>query len=124
MSYSKFVYSNLKLNTKIINENTKIILTVKVKNVSQIAGKEIIQLYIQDLVGSVVRPVKELKAFKKEYFKPNEEKQITFEITEDMLKFWNNGLEYGAEDGKFKVYVGTNGVDVMEEIFEFKRYVN
>ena len=41
-----------------------------------------------------------------------------------MLKFWNNGLEYGAEDGKFKVYVGTNGVDVMEEIFEFKRYVN
>ena len=63
LSYSKFVYSNLRLDTNILKRNSKIILKVNVKNDSSIAGKEVIQLYIQDLVGSVVRPVKELKAF-------------------------------------------------------------
>lgn len=118
LSYSKFVYSNLKLDNKILKENSKIIVTLKVKNESDIAGKETIQLYIQDLVGSVVRPVKELKSFKKEYFLPHEEKMIKFEITKDMLKFWNYEMNYVAENGIFKVFVGKNSEETLEETFE------
>ena len=78
-----------------------------------------IQLYIQDLVANSVRPVKELKGFRKEYFEAFEEKEITFEITEEMLKFWNEKLEYKAESGEFKVFIGTNSEDGMEEVFEY-----
>ena len=117
LSYSKFVYSKLRLDTNILKRNSKIILKVNVKNDSSIAGKEVIQLYIQDLVGSVVRPVKELKAFKKEYFLPYEEKEIIFEINEEMLKFYNENLEYKAEPGMFKIFVGTNSVETINEVF-------
>lgn len=117
LSYLKFVYSNLRLDTNILKRNSKIILKVNVKNDSSIAGKEVIQLYIQDLVGSVVRPVKELKAFKKEYFLPYEEKEIIFEINEEMLKFYNENLEYKAEPGMFKIFVGTNSVETINEVF-------
>ena len=78
-------------------------------------------MYIQDLVGSVVRPVKELKGFQKVYFKAFEEKEITFEITEDMLKFWNEKLEYKVEEGEFKVFIGTNSENTKEETFEYKK---
>ena len=80
-----------------------------------------ILMYIQDLYASVVRPVKELKAFKKEYFKPHEIKKIEFEINSEMLKFWNEKLEYILEKGEFKVYVGSNSQNVLEEKFELKK---
>ncbi len=118
LSYSKFEYSDLKLSSKKISKELPIIVSIKVKNNSSIAGKEVIQLYIQDLVASSVRPVKELKGFKKEYFEPLEEKEITFTITVDMLKFWSEKLEYKVEPGEFKVFVGKNERDIKEEIFE------
>lgn len=120
LSYSKFVYSDLKLSSKKMRKNSKIIVTVKVKNDSDIEGKEVIELYIQDLVASVVRPVKELKAFKKEHFLPFEEKEVKFEITVDLLKFWNEKLEYKVESGKFKVFVGSNSRDTIEDVFEYE----
>ena len=76
-------------------------------------------MYIQDMFGSVVRPVKELKAFKKEYFKPHEIKEVHFEININMLKFWNEDLEYKAEKGDFKVFVGGDSENLLEEKFEF-----
>ncbi len=118
LSYSKFEYSDLKLSSKKISKELPIIVSIKVKNNSSIAGKEVIQLYIQDLVASSVRPVKELKGFKKEYFEPLEEKEITFTITVDMLKFWSEKLEYKVEPGEFKVFIGKNARDTKEEIFE------
>lgn len=78
-------------------------------------------MYIQDLYASVVRPVKELKAFKKEYFKPHEIKKIEFEINSEILKFWNEKLEYILEKGEFKVYVGSDSQNVLEEKFELKK---
>ncbi len=120
LSYSNFEYSNLKISNKKMTKNNKITVKIKVKNNSAIPGKEVIQLYIQDLVGSVVRPIKELKAFKKLYFRAFEEKEITFEITKNMLKFWNENLEYDAEDGEFKVFVGPNSENTKEEIFEYE----
>jgi len=119
LSYSKFEYSDLKISSNHIKEDLPITVSISVKNNSKIAGKEVIQLYIQDLVGSCVRPVKELKGFKKEYFEPWEEKEITFQITIDMLKFWNEKLEYKAESGEFKVFVGPNSKDTKECRFEF-----
>ncbi len=118
LSYSKFEYSDLKISSKKISQKAPITISVKVKNNSNLAGKEVIQLYIQDLVASNVRPVKELKGFKKVYFEAFEEKEITFEITIDMLKFWNEKLEYKAESGEFKVFVGTNARDTKELKFE------
>lgn len=121
LSYSNFEYSNLKINNKKMTKNNTITVKIKVKNNSTIAGKEVIQLYIQDLVGSVVRPVKELKDFKKVYFKAFEEKEITFEITKDMLKFWNENLEYTTEDGEFKIFIGPNSENTKEETFVYEQ---
>lgn len=120
LSYSKLKYKDLKLSSKILQKgkNDKIIVSITVKNYSDINVKETIQLYIQDLYGSVVRPIKELKAFKKVLIKAKEKMNIEFEVTEEMLKFWNKDLEYVSEKGEFKVYVGSNSRDCLESKFE------
>lgn len=87
LSYSKFVYSDLKLSNKILTKNSEITVTVKIKNDSNKPGEKIVQLYIQDLVAKVVRPIKELKKFKKVLILPGEVIEVSFKITEDMLKF-------------------------------------
>lgn len=108
LSYSNFKYLNLKLDSTLISESSPINASVKIKNESNIPGYEIIQVYIQDLFGSIVRPVKELKSFKKVYFQAYEEKEIKFEITTEMLKFWNDKLEFVYEPGEFKIFIGPN----------------
>ena len=120
LSYSKFIYKDLKLSNKKMDKDSKIIVTVKVKNDSNVEGKEVTELYLQDIVASVVRPVKELKGFKKVYFSAFEEKEVEFEITPKMLEFWNEELEYKSESGKFKVFVGTNSKDTLEDVFEYE----
>ena len=119
LSYSDFVYSDLVISDKAISKNSNLTISIKVKNNSPISGKEVIQLYIRDMVASVVRPVQELKDFKKVYFEPFEEKEIIFEITPDMLKFWNENLEYVIEPGEFKVFVGPNSKDTLSTSFEY-----
>lgn len=120
LSYSQFEYKDLKLSSTILHKgkHNKITVSVTVKNCSNIDAKETVQLYIQDLFGSVVRPIKELKAFKKVLIKAKEKLKIEFEITEEMLKFWNRDLEYISEKGKFKIYVGCNSKDCLEDKFE------
>lgn len=121
LSYSKFIYSDLNLSSKKMMKDSKITIKVKVKNYSNIIGEEVVQLYIQDLVASVVRPVKELKDFKKVVLLPQEEKEITFEIDENMLKFWNEKLEFDSEEGDFKVYIGTNSEDTLSDTFTLEK---
>ena len=118
LSYCEFEYKELKVNKKKMKKNDRIRVTAKIENKSDYEGYEVIQLYIQDLFGSVVRPVKELKAFKKEYFAPYEVKYVKFDIDVNMLKFWNEKLEYVAEQGKFKVFVGGDSVNLLEQEFE------
>lgn len=118
LSYSQFHYTNLKLSSNTITPKEPVTVTVRVKNNSKVAGKEVVQLYIQDLVASSVRPVTELKAFKKVYFEPWEEKEVSFEVTVDMLKFWSEKLVYGAETGEFKVFVGANARDTICGMFK------
>ena len=120
LSYTTFSYSNITLNAASFKPGEKIIVTTTVTNTGAYDGRETAQLYIRDLVGSVVRPVKELKGFQNIFLKKGESKQLTFTLTEEDLKFYNNDLKRIAEPGDFKVFVGPNSRDVKEAAFELK----
>ena len=92
--------------------NDKLTATVTLTNTGKLAGEEVVQLYIQDPVASVSRPVKELKNFKKVMLQPGEKKEISIDITTKDLMFYNSDLKYDWEPGDFIIYVGTNSRDV------------
>lgn len=115
LSYTTFTYSNLEISKPKMTAGEKLKVTIKVKNTGNYDGKEVVQLYIRDVVGSVSRPMKELKGFQKIFLKKGEEKQVTFEIGIDDLKFYNSDLQFVAEPGNFEVFVGTNS-DVSDKI--------
>lgn len=117
LSYSKFEYSNLTLSSNKIKNGELLKVNVDVKNSSDREGEEVVQLYVQDLVGSVTRPIKELKDFSKIDLKPGETKTVEFTITQEKLKFYDINMNYIVEPGDFKVFVGTNSVDVLEAPF-------
>lgn len=117
LSYTNFSYSDIQLSSSAMKANQPIKASVTVTNNGNYDGEETVQLYIQDLVGSVVRPVKELKGFQKIFLKKGESKQISFTINVDMLRFYNDALKYIYEPGDFKVYIGTNSQDVKEADF-------
>ncbi|MNQ08768.1 Periplasmic beta-glucosidase precursor [compost metagenome] len=108
LSYTTFDYSNLKISSDKMNFNEKVNVTVDVTNTGNFDGKEVVQLYIRDLVGSVTRPIKELKGFQKIALKKGEKQTVTFEISVEDLKFYNSDLQFVAEPGTFQVFVGTN----------------
>lgn len=117
LSYHKTVYSDLQLSDTTLHAGGRITAQVKVQNIGDTAGDEIVQLYIRDRVGSVVRPVQELKGFQRIHLNAKECRTVTFEITEEMLKFYNAALEYKAEPGMFDVMVGSSSVDVLTASF-------
>lgn len=106
LSYTSFEYSDRKISSNVIESDGKIIASVKVRNTGKYKAKEIVQMYIQDLFGSVVRPVKELRGFEKIELEPNEEKTVEFEITEDTLAFVGADCKRKAEKGKFRIFIG------------------
>ena len=118
LSYTTFDYSDVTLSTDKLADKDSIVVSVKVKNTGKYDGEEVVQLYVQDLVGSVTRPVKELKGFKKVMLKRGAEKTISFTIKEKDLRFTAADMKFKSEPGLFKVYVGTNSVDVLENKFE------
>ncbi len=107
LSYSSFDYSDIKLSSNTMKMGGSIEASVTVTNTGDYDGEEVVQLYIQDLVGSVTRPVKELKGFQKLMFKKGESKQVSFTISEEELAFYRRDMSYGAETGDFKVFIGT-----------------
>ncbi len=120
LSYSEFEYSEISLSNPTMNEGESIIAKITVKNTSDIPGDEVIQLYIHDVVGSISRPLKELKSFKKVFFKPQESKDIEFEITEEMLSFYTINNKWETESGNFELFIGTNSEDCKKIEFQFK----
>ncbi|MDQ0496532.1 glycoside hydrolase family 3 C-terminal domain-containing protein [Paenibacillus brasilensis] len=118
LSYTTFEYSEIRLSQLQMNVSEINTANVTVTNTGSVQGEEIVQLYIQDLYGSVVRPVKELKGFKKVTLAAGEAQEISFTITESDLAFWNLDRKYEAEPGKFKVYIGSSSRDVKEASFE------
>lgn len=120
LSYTSFEYSDLKINRKAFNFNQTIEVSVMVTNIGKYDGEEIVQLYIQDLIGSVTRPVKELKGFEKVMIKKGESKKITFTLTTYNLAFFTADMSFKAEAGEFKVFLGSNSKDVIETNFILK----
>ncbi|MEP0366899.1 MAG: glycoside hydrolase family 3 N-terminal domain-containing protein [Cyclobacteriaceae bacterium] len=119
LSYTSFEYDDLKLSTNKFTENETINVLVSVTNTGEIFGEEIVQLYIQDVIGEIVRPVKELKSFRKVGLKAGETKKVTFELNADMLTYWSPVSEtYIVEPGMFKVMLGGNSVDLLKKSIE------
>ena len=114
LSYTNFTYSDIKLSDSLLNGNKTLTASVTLTNTGTREGKEVVQLYIRDVVGSITRPVKELKGFQKIDLKAGESKTVSFKITTDDLKFYNGDLKYDWEPGQFIVMIGGNSRDVRE----------
>ncbi|HET9057928.1 MAG TPA: beta-glucosidase BglX [Chitinophagaceae bacterium] len=117
LSYTNFEYSDITLSTPLLKMNQNITASVIVTNSGDRDGKEVVQFYIRDLVGSNTRPVKELKGFQKVLLKKGESKKITFIITPEDLKYYTNDLKYIAEPGDFILFIGSNSRDTKEARF-------
>ena len=106
MSYTRFEYSGLTLSATELKADGLITASITVRNSGEVAGDEVVQLYIRDKVGSVSRPVKQLKGFEKIHLKAGESRVVSFTIDEPMLRFWRADMTYGSEAGEFVVMVG------------------
>ena len=117
LSYTDFKYSNLILSSPKMKKGHTIDATVTVTNIGSRTGEETVQLYIRDLIGSVTRPVKQLKGFQKLVLAPGESRTVTFTIDDEMLSFWRHDMTFGIEDGDFKVMVGGSSSDLLQTSF-------
>ncbi len=120
LSYTTFAYSPLTLSSNTMTTSGNITASVTVTNTGAVEGTEVVQLYIRDMVGSIARPVQELKGFERITLKPGESRQVNFTINTDLLKFYNKDLNYVCEPGDFDVMVGTNSHDVQHQTFTLK----
>ena len=117
LSYTNFEYSDLKLASDKLTVDGEVNVSVNLKNVGKYDGTEVVQLYVQDKVGSVTRPVKELKAFQRVELKAGESKTVTFTLPVSDLAFWRYDMTYGVEPGDFKLWVGTNSAEGLSADF-------
>lgn len=120
LSYTEFSYSSPILSRDEMVRGETITASVEVTNTGAYEGTETVQLYIRDMAGSVVRPVKELKGFQKVALKPGETKRVSFEINEEMLKFYTKDMEYKAENGRFALFIGENSSVEQSVYFQLK----
>ncbi len=112
LSYSQFEYGKMELSATQLKGNQTLRVSVDIKNTGAFTGKEVVQLYIRDMVGSITRPVKELKGFDKIELAPGQTKKVIFELTPASLKFYNSELKLDWESGDFQIMVGPNAKDV------------
>lgn len=122
LSYTTFTYGKPQASAKTIADGENLTITIPVKNSGDVEGKETVQLYIGDETASVIRPVKELKGFKKVTLTPGEEEVITFTVTPDDLKFYDDKTSsWKSEPGKFRAYIGSSSTDIRATVpFELK----
>jgi beta-glucosidase len=120
LSYTEFEYGNLTLNSHELQGDQILTASVSLTNKGDHDGAEVIQLYVRDLVGSITRPVKELKGFQKIFLKAGETVEVNFEISREDLMFYNHSLEHVFEPGEFEVMIGGNSEDVIKEKINWK----
>jgi beta-glucosidase len=118
LSYTTFDYQEIEIDKKTMQPLDTLTITTQIANTGNFEGTEIVQLYIQDLVGSVTRPVKELKGFKKIHLMKGEKAIVTFKITANNLRFYDLDMNYVFEPGLFKIYIGSNSATGLTEKFE------
>lgn len=120
LSYTTFSYGEVRLDRHTLHEGEKITATVEVTNTGAYDADEVVQLYIRDVVGSVSRPVKELKGFRRISLKRGETQTVSFDVTTDDLRFYNADLDYVCEPGEFELMIGRNSADVQTVRFMLK----
>ncbi|WP_417444130.1 glycoside hydrolase family 3 N-terminal domain-containing protein [Joostella sp.] len=121
LSYADFEYSDIKLSNTEITPDSEIEVSIKVSNKGKVKAKEVVQMYIKDVIGSVTRPDKELKGFEKIELNAGESKRVYFKIVPEMLKFTGLNMTKILEPGAYKVRVGTSSVNYLETIFNLKK---
>ena len=117
LSYTTFEYKNLKLDKAEIPKNGEIKVTVDVTNTGDKDGEEVVQLYIRDIVGSITRPIKELKGFEKIVLKTGETKNVTFIINDEILQFYSVNKKWEVESGDFELWIGGDSIASLNESF-------
>ena len=120
LSYSKYEYGEVALDKSEMNENGTVTASVKVTNVSDVDGEEIVQLYIHDKIRSITPPVKELKGYRRVALKAGESKIVQFTIDSQLLKFYNSELQFVAEPGEFEVMIGGSSDNVKKAVLTLK----
>ncbi len=120
LSYSTFAYGDIALDKNVIKKNEQLIASITVTNTGIYDGEEVVQLYIRDIAGSITRPIKELKGFKKIMLKVGETKKVEFKITDKELGFYNSEGEFITEPGEFLVMIGTSSKKVSIAKFTMK----
>jgi len=120
LSYSKFDYSNLQLSATEITVNGSLLANATIKNTSNVDGYEVVQLYVRDLVGSIARPVKELKGFQKIFLKAGESKTVKFNLKATDLSFYGRDLVKKTEPGDFEIWISKNSVEGLKGQFSVK----
>lgn len=118
LSYTKFSYSKISMSKSAYKKGEAVDVTVTVTNTGDVAGEEVVQLYIRDMSADISRPVKELKGFQKIRLEKGQSKIVSFRLSEKDLSYWNRELQFKADPGTFKVFVGGNSRDVQEATFE------
>ncbi|WP_298422682.1 glycoside hydrolase family 3 N-terminal domain-containing protein [uncultured Kordia sp.] len=121
LSYTDFKYDNITISKETINFNEELTITASVTNTGKKDGKELVQLYVQDLVGSITRPIRELKGFEHVSLKSGETKEVSFKISSEDLKFVNSKMINAAEEGKFNVWIGPNAASGLQSSFYLKK---
>jgi beta-glucosidase len=120
LSYTTFAYSDVRLSQTEMDKGSSITASVTVTNTGTCAGTETVQLYLQDIKGSVVRPVKMLRGFQKVTLQPGQQKKVSFAITEPMLRFYDIDMHYTSEPGAFRVYIGTDSDTDNQALFHYR----
>lgn len=121
LSYSQFEYSDLTISSLEITESDTLVASVTVKNLSAVAGTETVQLYVQDKVGQVTRPVKELKGFQQVILAPNTSQVIRFNVDEPMLQYVHANQQFASDSGEFELMIGANSRDLLKTTFRLKK---
>lgn len=125
LSYTQFEFSHLQISPanislEQVNEGAPVEIQVVVKNTGDLAGAEVVQLYIKDMEASITRRVKELKGFQKIWLEPNEEKMVTLQLKKEDLAIWNREMNFVVEPGNIKVMVGANSTNTLETTLALK----
>ena len=120
LSYTTFSYGEVRLDRHTLHEGGKITAAFDVTNTGAYDADEVVQLYIRDVAGSVSRPVKELKGFRRISLKRGETKTVSFDVTTDDLRFYNADLDYVCEPGEFELMIGRNSADVQTVRFSLE----
>lgn len=120
LSYTTFAYRNLQMSSETMSAGQTLDVSVQITNTGNLAGEEIVQFYLRDVVGSITRPVKELKGFRKIFLEAGETREVPFTVTTEMLRFYNSDLEFVAEEGEFEVFAGGNSSDCLVGKFSLK----